>query len=97
MRRPGYDCIVASLDAVAEAQDFDSLHLQDVPPRGVTGDDEPGRLHEWRGHMILWAADSATALILHHGRANRVRGTFTSARACGVAVATDEEGIILVT
>lgn len=87
---------MAALDLLAEAQDFDSLHLQEMAPPGVWGDDAEGRLGEWRGHTLLWAEHTATALVVHRRWASRIRGSSIARRMCGAAIGSDDEGTLIV-
>lgn len=96
LQRPSLDGIVASLDLMAEAQDFDSLHLQEMSPPVVKGDNASGRVQEWRGHAILWAEQTSAALVLHRRWRSRIRGTFAARRACGAALDADDEGTLVV-
>lgn len=87
---------MASLELLAEAQDFDSLHSQEMSPPGVTGDDAGGRVQEWRGHIILCAESTAAALVIHRRWTSRIRGTCTSKRISGAALESDDESIFVI-
>lgn len=67
-----------------------------MSPPGVRGDDIDGRLQEWRGHTILWAERTSAALMVHRRWSTRIRGTSASRRTCGVAIETDDEGVLVI-
>lgn len=87
---------MAPFDLLAGAQDSDGIHLQEMSPPGVKGGDESGRLLEWRGHTILWARHTAIALVIHRRWFCRNRGTFAKAGACGAAIETHDEGLLII-
>lgn len=67
-----------------------------MSPPGVKGVDDSGRMLERRGHTILWARQTATALVAHRRWSTRVRGTFAAAGACRADIDTGDEGLLII-